>query len=203
MRNNKGFTLIELLVVVAIIGILAAVGVVAYNGYTNSAKINASKSNHNAAVKYMAAEVQKCNVGETTAFGGAVTCEDFLALSAENKATAVADATIDELNKSFKNPHSTSKKALAKTPTSSASLPNINILNELFGVKTALADSHDNSSDDTVAGSDTSSGATAATSLFKGETLVEANQPSDGEITVQTKFDDGDDDYLNSVVGTS
>ena len=202
MRNNKGFTLIELLVVVAIIGILAAVGVVAYNGYTNSAKINASKSNHNAAVKYMAAEVQKCNVGETTAFGGAVTCEDFLALSAENKATAVADATIDELNKSFKNPHSTSKKALAKTPTSSASLPNINILNELFGVKTALA-SDDNSSDDTVAGSDTSSGATAATNLFKGETLIEANEPSDGEITVQTKFDDGDDDYLSSVVGTS
>ena len=37
-KNLKGFTLIELLVVVAIIGILAAVGVVAYNGYTASAK---------------------------------------------------------------------------------------------------------------------------------------------------------------------
>ena len=43
MKNNKGFTLIELLVVVAIIGILAAVGTVAYQGYTAGAKKNATK----------------------------------------------------------------------------------------------------------------------------------------------------------------
>lgn len=36
--KSSGFTLIELLVVVAILGILAAVGVAAYSGYVDSAK---------------------------------------------------------------------------------------------------------------------------------------------------------------------
>ena len=37
--RSSGFTLIELLVVVAIIGILAAVGITSYSGYVNNAKI--------------------------------------------------------------------------------------------------------------------------------------------------------------------
>ena len=63
MKQN-GFTLIELLVVVAIIGILAAVGVVAYNGYTSAAKANAVKSNQKLAYKTISAELLKCELGE-------------------------------------------------------------------------------------------------------------------------------------------
>ena len=62
MKRN-GFTLIELLVVVAIIGILAAVGVVAYSGYTSGAKINVSTQNCSNIVKWVQGEFFKCNTG--------------------------------------------------------------------------------------------------------------------------------------------
>ena len=65
MQNNftkKGFTLIELLVVVAIIGALAAVGVLAYNGYTQAAKRNATLQNHSQAIKFINNTLKLCEV---------------------------------------------------------------------------------------------------------------------------------------------
>ncbi len=77
IKNNKGFTLIELLVVVAIIGTLAAVGVVAYNGYTSAAKKNATKAIHANMVKYIGSELDKCNLGVApTVFMGVTQSED-------------------------------------------------------------------------------------------------------------------------------
>ena len=65
MKRN-GFTLIELLVVVAIIGILAAVGVVAYNGYTASAKKNVTKANSDLIFKYVKTETFKCELDSSS-----------------------------------------------------------------------------------------------------------------------------------------
>jgi type IV pilus assembly protein PilA len=64
MINKSGFTLIELLVVVAIIGILAAIGLVTFSGFTDAAKANVVKSNHKTVVNFISASLGKCTIGD-------------------------------------------------------------------------------------------------------------------------------------------
>ena len=108
--SNKAFTLIELLVVVAIIGILAAVGVVAYNGYIGSAKTSVVKSNCTSVKKYIQAEVMKCVLGNTKAMDDKLNCSNYIA-------DDVATACMDSQAAKYQNPFDSQKDQRGGTYT--------------------------------------------------------------------------------------
>jgi prepilin-type N-terminal cleavage/methylation domain-containing protein len=71
--TKKGFSLVELLVVVAIIGVLAGVGIVAYNGYIDDAETKVVEANAKVVAKSLAARAAKDRPKTTAAVDTIIT----------------------------------------------------------------------------------------------------------------------------------
>ena len=64
-KLKKSFTLIELLIVVAIIGILAGIGIPMYSGYVQQSKIASVESNFDEFIKFMKVKMISCEISDT------------------------------------------------------------------------------------------------------------------------------------------
>lgn len=73
MRKNQGFTLIELMIVVAIIAILAAIALPAYQDYTIRAKVSEGVIAGSSAKSAMSEGFQSDGIGGLTAAATAIT----------------------------------------------------------------------------------------------------------------------------------
>ncbi len=106
---RRAFTLIELLVVVAIIGILAAVGVNTFSGFQEKAKVSATKANHKAVCKWTNVELIKCDLDSSEIiFNGQMPCSTIISKLSQNQQDAASEVSkelIKGLKDKFKNPY--------------------------------------------------------------------------------------------------
>ena len=115
---QKGFSLVELLVVVAIIGVLAGVGIVGYQSYTEAAKTRVLVANYNTIVKAVEFELVVANnnldsvIKEFDENGNMIDADGNTTTNASDQRFISQDTTcnnfafsVKEHFKHFKNPH--------------------------------------------------------------------------------------------------
>ena len=130
--KKKAFTLIELLIVVAIICILAGVGIPMYNGYMANAKIESSNTNHSNNKSFIAASLTRCSSGsaKVSINNADVECKD-------DKLKTAFLTYFKSLNK---NPYDTTVDSMKDTSSPVCGQSGLQVSGKKYTLKTNVCD---------------------------------------------------------------
>ena len=122
---KKGFTLVELLVVVAILGILAAIGIVSFGGFLEKSKIIAADRNYKMVRQFVLTGIQNCDAGFPIylEYAGILRADDWCACappyeqwckrwSSDGGTSRLAERYTQHFRGKIKNPYYTNRDAV-------------------------------------------------------------------------------------------
>ena len=114
--KSKAFTLIELLVVVAIIGILAAVGVTTFNGFQLSAKKTATIQQWKTVSKFIQYQLKMCDIDGGTLQLSPTRSINCNAVNNKAGVNLIADTFMNYfIDQNLENPYDKSQPAIVRT----------------------------------------------------------------------------------------
>ena len=138
---KKGFTLVELLIVVAILGILAAIGIVSFGGFLGSAKENAAKANYNNFISEVSSILMKCHMGEDKIYLKVVA--EYPAYAHDCNANLHNFLTLYQRHlseyKKYRNPYRTDQPALQYGPPQDTLIGRLGAVNMWIGSSSPYA----------------------------------------------------------------